>query len=299
MSSVEFMKRVNDLYRLSALLGHLGWDQKTFMPAKGAESRGEMMAWLAAERHSRLCDPEFANLLSELETRNIDNDLVPNVKEMRRQYDKAIKLPSTFVSQFTKARSEALISWEQARAKSDFSLFSPHLETLISLTRQKIEYLGVQDTPYDVLLDDYEMGMKVIDYDPLFAGLRSKIVPLLQEITNSEVELPKLPKGMLFSVVGQEKFCLRVSREMGFDFEAGRMDRSTHPFCSGIWPGDTRFTTRFDDKAPFSCLYAVMHESGHGLYEQGLPKEHSFSPRGQSVSPVSYTHLTLPTILLV
>ena len=147
MSSVEFMKRVNDLYRLSALLGHLGWDQKTFMPAKGAESRGEMMAWLAAERHSRLCDPEFANLLSELETRNIDNDLVPNVKEMRRQYDKAIKLPSTFVSQFTKARSEALISWEQARTKSDFSLFSPHLETLISLTRQKIEYLGVPDTP--------------------------------------------------------------------------------------------------------------------------------------------------------
>ena len=124
--------------------------------------------------------------MSELEIHNIDNDLVPNVKEMRRQYDKAIKLPSTFVSQFTKVRSEALIAWEQARTKSDFSLFSPHLETLISLTRQKIEYLGVQDTPYDVLLDDYEMGMKVVDYDPLFVGLRSKLVPLLQEITNSD-----------------------------------------------------------------------------------------------------------------
>jgi carboxypeptidase Taq len=89
---------------------------------------------------------------------------------------------------------------------------------------------------------------------------------------------------MLFSADEQEEFCLRVSRNMGFDFEAGRMDQSTHPFCAGIWPGDTRFTTRFDEKDPFSCLYAVMHESGHGLYEQGLPKEHSFSPRGQSVS---------------
>ena len=284
MSSVEFMKRVNNLYRFSALLGHLGWDQQTFMPAKGAESRGEMMAWLAAEGHSRLCDPEFGNLLSELEANDMDNDLASNVKEMRRQYNQAVKLPSDFVSQFTRARSDALTAWEQARAKSDFSLFSSHLKTLISLTRQKIEYLGVQDTPYDVLLDDYEMGMTVADYDPLFVGLKSRLVPLLQEITNSEVKLPKLPKEMPFSADEQEEFCLRVSRNMGFDFEAGRMDQSTHPFCAGIWPGDTRFTTRFDEKDPFSCLYAVMHESGHGLYEQGLPKEHSFSPRGQSVS---------------
>jgi carboxypeptidase Taq len=124
MSSVEFMKRVNNLYRFSALLGHLGRDQKTFMPAKGAESRGEMMAWLAAEGHSRLCDPEFGNLLSELEANDMDNDLASNVKEMRRQYNQAVKLPSDFVSQFTRARSDALIAWEQARAKSDFSLFS-------------------------------------------------------------------------------------------------------------------------------------------------------------------------------
>ena len=110
MSSVEFMKRVNNLYRFSALLGHLGWDQKTFMPAKGAESRGEMMAWLAAEGHSRLCDPEFGNLLSELEANDMDNDLASNVKEMRRQYNQAVKLPSDFVSQFTRARSDALIA---------------------------------------------------------------------------------------------------------------------------------------------------------------------------------------------
>ena len=283
MSSVQFMKKVNDLYRFSALLGHLGWDQKTCMPVKGAEARGEMMAWLAAEGHSRLCDPEFGNLLSELEANDMDNDLASNVKEMRRQYNQAVKLPSDFVSQFTRASSDALIAWEQARAKSDFSLFSSHLKTLISLTRQKIEYLGVQDTPYDVLLDDYEMGMTVADYDPLFVGLKSRLVPLLQEITNSEVKLPKLPKEMPFSADEQEEFCLRVSRNMGFDFEAGRMDQSTHPFCAGIWPGDTRFTTRFDEKDPFSCLYAVMHESGHGLYEQGLPKNTHFLLEGNQL----------------
>lgn len=284
MSSVKFMRKVNDLYKFSALLGHLGWDQKTFMPTKGAESRGEMMAWLAAERHSRLCDPEFAELLSKLEQEELDRDLSINVKEMRREYDKAIKLPEEFVARFTKARSVALVKWEHARAESDFSLFSPHLETLISLTRQKINYLGVQTTPYDVLLDDYEMGMTVDDYDPLFLGLKSRLVSLLNEITNSKVDLPKLPPEIVFSTDKQEKFCSKVSSKMGFDFEAGRMDQSTHPFCAGLWPNDTRFTTRFDETDPFSCLYAVMHESGHGLYEQGLPKEHSFSPRGESVS---------------
>ena len=120
MNSVQFMKKVNDLYKFSALLGHLGWDQKTCMPAKGAEARGEMMAWLATERHSRLCAPEFKDLLSKLEKEELDNDLGVNVKEMRREYDKAIKLPSEFVARFTKARSEALVTWEQARAESDF-----------------------------------------------------------------------------------------------------------------------------------------------------------------------------------
>mgnify|MGYP001977142042 FL=1 len=278
------MTRVTDLYRFEAIQGHLGWDQETIMPAKGAKSRGEILAWLAGQRHSRLIDDEMGELITTLEAGNHDDYFRANLKEMRRKYDEAVKLPTEFVSEFTKARSEALIAWQKARSESDFSQFAPHLQKLIDLTRQKIDYLGCEHTPYDVLLDEYEIGMTVEDYDPLFAGLKSRLVPLLSKIMQSDVVIPRLPEEMTFPADAQEAFCNKVSKAMGFDFEAGRMDRSTHPFCAGLWPDDTRFTTRFDEKDPFSCLYAVMHESGHGLYEQGLPRDHSFSPVGAAIS---------------
>ncbi len=154
------------------------------------------------------------------------------------------------------------------------------------MTKEKIAYYGGQDNPYDVLLDEYEVGMKVSDYDPLFAGLRSRLVPLLQKITLAQETNPDpvLPEGLRFSIEAQTDFCIKVSGAMGFDFDAGRMDASTHPFSAGLWPGDTRFTTRFDELDPFSCLYAVMHETGHALYEQGLSKAFSLTPRGDAVS---------------
>ncbi len=280
----EFMTKVTDLYRFEAIQGHLGWDQETIMPPKGAKARGEILAWLAAQRHSRLIDQSMGSIISELENSEHDDYFAANLKEMRRKYDEAVKLPTEFVSEFTKARSEALIAWQKARSESDFSQFAPHLQKLIDLTHKKIGYLGCEHTPYDVLLDEYEVGMTVEDYDPLFSGLKSRLVPLLAKIMDSDVEIPRLPDEMTFPADGQEKFCSKVSKAMGFDFEAGRMDRSTHPFCAGLWPDDTRFTTRFDEKDPFSCLYAVMHESGHGVYEQGLPRQYSFSPVGTAVS---------------
>ncbi len=280
----EFMSRVNDLYRFEAIQGHLGWDQETIMPAKGAKARGEILAWLASQRHDRLIDSKLGELITKLEDQNHDDFFMANVREMRRKYDEAVKLPTEFVSEFTKARSEALIAWQKARSESDFSLFAPHLESMVKLTQQKVDYLGCDTTPYDVLLDEYEVGMTVEDYDPLFSGLKQRLVPLLAKIMDSNIEIPRLPEDMTFHVDGQEEFCKKVSNAMGFDFDAGRMDRSTHPFCAGLWPEDTRFTTRFDEKDPFSCLYAVMHESGHGLYEQGLPRDHSYSPVGMAVS---------------
>lgn len=282
----EFIQRVQDIHRLGALQGHLGWDQEVLMPAKGAASRGEMMAWLAGKRHEQLTDQRMGELLDRLETTQLDQDQAANVREMRRSYDQAVRLPKAFVESFAQARSEALLAWQSAREASDFAAFKPALSHLIDLTKQKIELLGVTSTPYDVLLDEYEVGMTVEDYDPLFAGLRERLVPLLQAITHAQqtAEEPSIPTEVVFSVEAQKAFCEAVSNHMGFDFEAGRMDASTHPFSAGLWPGDTRFTTRFDEKDPFSCLYAVMHETGHALYEQGLDHEHRYTPRGAAVS---------------
>ena len=282
----EFHKRVQDIHRLGALQGHLGWDQEVLMPQKGSAARGEMMAWLAGQRHQQLVHPRMGELLQVLSSIELDADQKANVREMQRAYDKAVKLPTSFVETFAQARSEALVAWQNARASSDFSLFKPYLERIIQLTKEKIALFGVKTTPYDVLLDEYEIGMTVADYDPLFAGLKERLVPLLRDITLAQSQRPDpiLPPHLEFPIQSQISFCEAVSTRMGFDFAAGRMDRSTHPFSAGLWPGDTRFTTRFDEKDPFSCLYAVMHETGHALYEQGLDHAHRFTPRGGAVS---------------
>tara|TARA_B100001093_G_scaffold502913_1_gene556544 strand:+ start:1720 stop:3318 length:1599 start_codon:yes stop_codon:yes gene_type:complete len=282
-----FIGRVKDIHRLGALQGHLGWDQETIMPAKGSDARSDILSWLAAESHSRLTDPAMGHLISELErNESLDDDQRSNVREMRRSYDKAVKLPAEFVAAFAKAKSEALLAWQKARANSNFSEFQPHLEQLVGMTKQKIAYFGGEGQPYDVLLDEFEVGMKVTDYDPLFEGLRARLVPLLHKIQVAQHERPDpiLPESLRFSIPAQTAFCSHVASKMGFDFDAGRMDASTHPFSAGLWPGDTRFTTRFDERDPFSCLYAVMHETGHALYEQGLSKGHSMTPRGDAVS---------------
>ena len=207
-------------------------------------------------------------------------------KKSKGDLKKASKLPSEFVAEFAKTKSAALLAWQQARSESNFDLFRDTLQKLIDMTKQKIEFYGIETTPYDVLLDEFEVGMTVNDYDPLFDGLKQRLVPLLHKIMKAKEVTPDpvLPEEMTFSIEGQTEFCTKVSNAMGFDFEGGRMDISTHPFSAGLWPGDTRFTTRFDEKDPFSCLYAVMHETGHALYEQGLSREHSFTPRGDAVS---------------
>ena len=189
-----------------------------------------MMAWLAGQRHQQLTDERLGELITELENASLDDDQRANVREMRRMHDQAIRLPKTFVETFAQARSEALVAWQQARADSDFEAFKPSLEHLLALTREKIALLGVKTTPYDVLLDEYEVGMTVEDYDPLFAGLKQRLVPLLQAITKSQSTSPDpvLPETLRFPVEAQKAFCEAVSANMGFDFEAGRMDASTH-----------------------------------------------------------------------
>ena len=236
MASYElFIERVKDIHKIGAIQGHLGWDQETIMPAKGGKARSEIMSWLAKEQHERVTNGEFAEMITELEADStLTEDQRANVREVRRRYDKAVKLPSDFVAEFALARSQALVAWQEARTESDFAKFKPHLAKLISMTNQKIDFYGVETTRYDVLLDEYEFGMKVSDYDPLFAGLKSKLVPLLQQIMEAKKSHPdpKLPEDMTFPIDAQTEFCKLVSSATGFDFEAGRMDASTDPFSA-------------------------------------------------------------------
>ena len=145
----SFLNRVQDIHRIGSIQGHLGWDQETLMPEKGAKSRGEIMAWLAALAHEKVTDSEMGELLGRLEERDdLDESEQANVREFRKRYDKATKLSAEFVSEFAQARSEALVAWQKARKDADFSAFLPHLQTLVDLTRKKIDAYGYEKTPY-------------------------------------------------------------------------------------------------------------------------------------------------------
>ena len=153
----EFISRVKDIHKIGALQGHLGWDQETIMPPNGAQSRGEILSWLAKEQHVRTTDPKLGELIEKLSSdESLNQDQKSNVRDMKRRFEKASKLPSEFVADFAKTKSEALLAWQQARGDSNFELFKPTLEKLIDMTKQKIAFYGIETTPYDVLLDEFE-----------------------------------------------------------------------------------------------------------------------------------------------
>ena len=283
----DLLERVKDIHRLGSIQGHLGWDREVLMPPKGAAARSDVLAWLAAESHRRMVDDDLGALLDAVAEEAVDDpDLGATVRDVQRSRDRALRLPESFVADFARKRSIAQGAWQEARAASDFAAFAPHLQALVDMTKQRVNLLGGEGPAYNALLDDYEIGSTMAAYDPLFAGLKDRLVPLLARImaASKDAPVPTLPAEARFPIAAQEAFCRRVSAHMGFNFEAGRMDVSTHPFSAGLWPGDTRFTTRFDERDPFSCLYAVMHETGHALYEQGLPDVHAFTPRGKAIS---------------
>ena len=285
----SFIEEVRTQSRIGLIQGLLGWDQEVLMPPAGAQARAETMAWLSGQAHQRLTDAAFGEMITALEEQadSLDEDQETNVREMRRAYDQATKLPTEFVERFTRTCSEGMQIWQEARQKSDFSIFQPMLEQLVDLARQKIAYLDPKQTPYDTLLDDYEVGLTTEYLDPLFDGLRGGLIDLLERIEAAKSaagETPLLPEGLSYPISDQEAFCASISEQMGFDFDAGRMDPSTHPFSITIAQGDARITTRYDESDPFSCLYAVLHETGHSLYEQGLPAMHAMTPRGEAIS---------------
>ena len=281
----NFIGRVKELSLIGSLSGIMGWDQETMMPPKGGKLRSEMMAFLSSQAHSRITDPEMGNLLTSLESQNLTEEQAANIREVKQSYDKATKLPGDLVEEKARHKSNSLRVWQEARSEDDFGKFLPYLEKSVELTCKTAEYYGYEDNIYDALLDIYESGMTVKQLDPLFSGLRDAIVPLVKAVGESpnQPDTSFLDIGQ-FPEDKQREFSLKVAEGIGFDFEAGRMDTSTHPFCSGAGPNDVRFTTRYDEEFPFGCLYGVMHETGHGTYEQGLLEEHEGTPMGQAVS---------------
>jgi len=280
----ELLERLRDIDLIGQIGGLVSWDQEVLMPPKAASLRAEQLAWISKTGHQRLTNPRIGELLNELEVADDLNDVqTANVRLARESYDKATKLPTEFVEEMAKHRSKAQISWSEARAKDDFSIFRDDLAKSIDLARRKADYLGYDELRYDALLDIYESGLTVARVDPLFAGLRDNVAPLIKAVVESG-NRPDISwvEDNSWEQPGQEALSQGVSEAIGFDFSAGRRDASTHPFCGGPNPDDVRWTTRYSESDPFGSLYGSMHETGHGTYEQGRRRDLDFQPAGEA-----------------
>lgn len=275
---------------LASVNATLSWDQETMMPPAGAALRAEQLSALTALVHERRTSPRLAELLAECEedaSLTADPVVAANLREIRRSYELATKLPTSLVREFAETSSKSLEAWRDARERDDFASFAPWLEKVVGLNRSKAECYGVPagGELYDPLLDEFEPGMTSAEVRGVFDALRAGLAPLIADVARA----PQKPDQRLASVrvpaATQAELARRVLGRIGFDFGAGRLDVSTHPFCEGMGPGDTRLTTRYPEEGFVDGLVSALHEAGHGMYEQGLPKaEHFGQPVAESAS---------------
>jgi carboxypeptidase Taq len=294
----ELCSQLREIANLKSVSSLLSWDQETYMPAKGAASRAEQYAMIAGLMHERATSRKLGDLINACEDdKNLTSDpaTAANLREIRRDFDKETKLPTELVEELAKHGSLSQDIWKHAREKSDFKMFQPALEKMMELQRRKAECLGVPKGGelYDALLDEYEPGATSKQIEATFTPLRKELTALVAAVAaktggvkgEKKVKKVKIDSSCLDVKVEpalQHAFGLKVLEHMGFDLEAGRLDTTTHPFCSGFGPGDTRLTTRYRGERFTDALYGTMHEGGHGLYEQGLPK---IAPIGKDGKP--------------
>jgi carboxypeptidase Taq len=284
----ELVRRARDVSLLQSCAAVLGWDQQTYMPRAGAPLRGDQLALLASLTHDRAADPHIGELLAAVEgsdlTRDPDSVEAANVRELRHAYDRVTKIPRRLVEELARVTTLAQQAWQEARAKDDFPTFLPHLERVLALKREEAQAVGYTDHPYDALLDEYEPGATSAEVKRIFTELSAGLVPLIRSVTESG----RKPRADVlhrdFPTDRQRWFAEAAAAAIGFDFAAGRLDTAAHPFCSGFGPGDCRLTTRYNPRAFHESFFGVLHEAGHGLYEQGLPAEHFGTPVGSYCS---------------
>jgi len=266
----DLQARVRKMETLGEIRGLLEWDQLTQMPPRAAASRGDQAAVLAGLVHQELTHPAFGDLLDVLEAEPSDDPVQSaGVANLRRLHDRAVRVPPALVQELERAKSLGYQAWIDAREARSYAVFEPALAEMVRLARAWSACIGqAGDHPYDALLDEYEHGARVREVRPLLERLAAALKPLADAILGHP---PPPPPSWSMPLDAQVRLCQDVSAALGFDFAGGRLDTSVHPFTVGMSPGDVRITTRFDEARFLVGLRAVMHETGHALYEQGLP----------------------------
>ena len=279
--ALERLKKLDrDIKTLKSIGEVLAWDQQVYMPERGVQARGEQVALLAGELHSRGTNPEIGDLLDKLgasDENPMGSESLSDpdrrlVRAFYRDFSQATRLPAELMERFARVTTNAHAVWAEARRKDDFFLFEPHLGEIIGMVREMADRLGYDEHPYDAMIDQYEANMKTSDVASVFRELREGLVPLVRKIKEAgqvrgDFLTAKYPAD------AQEAFGRKVLEAMNFDGNRTRLDVSVHPFTIAFGLDDVRITTRYDEEYFPTALFGTMHEAGHGLYELGYSRD--------------------------
>jgi carboxypeptidase Taq len=277
----ELKTRLIEVNDLESARDLLTWDQGTYMPPGGGPARARQLATLSRLAHEKLTDPAIGNLLDDLQPYAdglpYDSDDASLIRVTRREYERAVKVPSEFMARFHAHTAETYEVWARARPANDFAAVRPSLEKTLDLSRQYANYFPGYEHIADPLIDTADYGMKTSTIRALFAQLRDQLVPLVEAITSQ----PAADDACLRQHFPEEKqlaFGLEVIRRFGYDFERGRQDKTLHPFMIKFSLGDVRITTRVREHDLGDALFSTLHEAGHAMYEQGIRADFEGTP---------------------
>ena len=277
----ELMAHVRQTEALAEVAGRLGWDQETVMPEGAAPQRAEEMGAMAEVLHARRTDARLGDWLAAIDAAGLDAVGQANLRLIRRDHERNVKVPGDLAAALARATSGAQRVWAEARAADDFAAFRPVLEEIVRLKREEAAALAAGGDLYDALLDDYEPGASGARLQEMFDALRPGLVALRDACLGAAHQPARL-EGR-FAPGKQMKLARRLARDFGYDFAHGRIDRAVHPFSSGSGL-DVRVTTRTSVGDPFNCIYSIIHEVGHGSYEQNIDRAYLLTPLGHGVS---------------
>jgi carboxypeptidase Taq len=284
----ELKQRMREVSAINSAAAVLGWDQQVYMPPGGGEARAASLSALEELAHVKFTAPETGRLIDALfawaQGLGEDTFEASFLRAVKRDHEKAVKLPAELVGEFSRVTSEAINAWAKAREGSDFEAFAPHLQKILDLNLRKAEILGHKDSPYDALLDLYEPGATKAELKPVFTELTAGLKPLIKEINaRAGAVSDALVRGEFDEDV-QLKLANRIVAAMGYDFSRGRQDRSAHPFTTGFSVNDVRITTHTRRDFLPDVIYGSVHECGHALYWQGVPAEFDLTPLADGAS---------------
>ena len=281
----QLMAYERDTQALGQIAGRLGWDQETMMPRGATGQRGAEMAAIESVLHARRSAPQVAEWLEQAEAP--DEVGAAHLREIRRSYDRTIKVPADLAKKLAQVTSEAQGKWAEARANEDVAAFLPVLEEVVALKREEGKALAAGGDLYDALVADYEHGTTSSEIAKIFDAMRPGLVDLRARVLDKPA-----PQGLSgrFDEKTQMQLARTLARTFGYDMAHGRVDKAVHPFSSGSGL-DVRITTRTSETDPFNCFYSTIHEVGHGAYEQNISRDYLLTPLGRGVSMgVHYSH---------